>query len=54
MIEILFSLWMATRVFEKRLPIRRLWSYETDRRQGRVCRDVAATLRQKSSTTPCL
>ena len=31
MIEMLFSLRLAPRVFEKRLPIRRLWSYETDR-----------------------
>jgi hypothetical protein len=30
MIEILFSLWTATRVFEKPLPIRRLWAYDTD------------------------
>src|SRR4029434_4626364 len=35
-------------------PIRRLWSYETDRRQGCVCRDVAAMLRQNNTTTPCL
>jgi hypothetical protein len=54
MIEILFSLRMAPMVFEKRLLIRRLWSYQTDRRQGRVCRDGAATLRQNKSTTPCL
>jgi hypothetical protein len=32
-------------VFEKRLPIRRLWLYETDGFQDYVCPDVAATLR---------
>ena len=48
MIETRFSLRTATRVFEKPLPIRRLWSYDTDIRKGRVHGDVAATLWQKS------
>ena len=53
-LETLFSLQTATRVFEKPLPIRRPSSYDTDVREGSIRRDVAATLRQKSSTTPCL
>jgi hypothetical protein len=54
MIEMLYSPRMVTMVFEKRLPIRRLWLYETDGLQDCVCPEVAATLRQDNSTTPCL
>ena len=54
MIEMLFSLRMATMVFEKRLPIRRPTPYDTDVREGSIRSSVAATLRQKNSRTPCL
>jgi hypothetical protein len=40
--------------FEKPLPIRCPASYDADAREGSIRREVAATLRQKSSTTSCL
>ena len=54
MLKTLFSLRTATRVFEKPLPIRRPESSDIDGREGNIRCDVAATLRQKSSTTSCL
>jgi hypothetical protein len=47
MLEILFSLRITPRVFEKPLPIRRPSSYDTDGRASILYRDIVATLRQK-------